>query len=91
MQGLEARTIREISARPIPLVIVCYFMAHLDRVNIGSAALTMNKPLGLDGPGSRARRCPESAPGLAEMHYANLSNTMKIFSNTSNKMTMLNF
>ena len=44
---LEARTIRKVSARLIPFLIVCYFVAYLDRVNVGFAALTMNTELGL--------------------------------------------
>jgi D-galactonate transporter len=44
---LEARTIRKVSARLIPFLIVCYFVAYLDRVNVGFAALTMNADLGL--------------------------------------------
>jgi D-galactonate transporter len=47
MQELETRTIRKVSARLIPFLIVCYFVAYLDRVNVGFAALTMNKDLGL--------------------------------------------
>ncbi|MDO8595743.1 MAG: MFS transporter, partial [Sulfuricaulis sp.] len=44
---LEARTIRKVTARLIPFLIVCYFVAYLDRVNVGFAALTMNQELGL--------------------------------------------
>ena len=44
---VEARTVRQVSARLIPFLIVCYFVAYLDRVNVGFAALTMNKALGL--------------------------------------------
>ena len=44
---LEARTIRKVTARLIPFLIVCYFVAYLDRVNVGFAALTMNQDLGL--------------------------------------------
>ena len=33
--------------RLIPFLILCYFVAYLDRVNAGFAALTMNKDLGL--------------------------------------------
>jgi len=47
MESLEARTIRKVSARLIPFLIICYFIAYLDRVNVGFAALTMNKSLGL--------------------------------------------
>src|SRR6187200_1678456 len=44
---LEARTITKVSARLVPFLITCYFVAYLDRVNVGFAALTMNKDLGL--------------------------------------------
>jgi ACS family tartrate transporter-like MFS transporter len=44
---LEARTIAKVSARLVPFLIVCYFVAYLDRVNVSFAALTMNKDLGL--------------------------------------------
>jgi ACS family tartrate transporter-like MFS transporter len=47
MEALEQRTIAKVSARLIPFLIVCYFVAYLDRVNVGFAALTMNKDLGL--------------------------------------------
>ena len=47
MEDLEARTIRKVSARLIPFLMICYFIAYLDRVNVGFAALTMNKSLGL--------------------------------------------
>ena len=47
MQNLEARTIGKVSRRLIPFLIICYFVAYLDRVNVGFAALTMNKALGL--------------------------------------------
>lgn len=44
---LEVRTIRKVTVRLLPFLIVCYFVAYLDRVNVGFAALTMNKDLGL--------------------------------------------
>ena len=47
MEPLEQRTIAKVSARLVPFLIVCYFVAYLDRVNVGFAALTMNKDLGL--------------------------------------------
>ncbi len=46
-QDVETRTIKKISARLIPYLIVCYLIAYLDRVNVGFAALTMNKALNL--------------------------------------------
>ena len=45
--ALETRTIRKVTSRLIPFLIVCYFVAYLDRVNVGFAALTMNRDLGL--------------------------------------------
>ena len=33
--------------RLVPFLILCYFVAYLDRVNVGFAALTMNKDLGI--------------------------------------------
>ncbi len=44
---LETRTIARVTKRLVPFLIVCYFVAYLDRVNVGFAALTMNKDLGL--------------------------------------------
>ncbi len=44
---LETRTIKAVTMRLVPFLIVCYFVAYLDRVNVGFAALTMNKDLGL--------------------------------------------
>ena len=47
MDQFEARTIAKVSARFLPLLIVCYFIAYLDRVNVSFAALTMKADLGL--------------------------------------------
>ncbi|HEY2434461.1 MAG TPA: MFS transporter [Vicinamibacterales bacterium] len=44
---LERRTIGRVSARLVPFLVACYFVAYLDRVNVGFAALTMNQDLGL--------------------------------------------
>src|SRR6266446_6600033 len=44
MHPVEVRT---IAKRLVPFLIVCYFIAYLDRVNVGFAALTMNQDLGL--------------------------------------------
>ena len=43
---LEARVMRRISFRIVPFIMLLYFIAFIDRVNIGFAALTMNKDLG---------------------------------------------
>ncbi len=45
MDTLEARTMAKVSRRLIPFVIICYFVAYLDRVNLSFAALEMNKDL----------------------------------------------
>ena len=47
MTPLEQRTIAKVTARLVPFLIVCFFVAYLDRVNVSFAALTMNKDLGL--------------------------------------------
>src|SRR6195952_5361892 len=47
MHAVEIRTIAEGSKRLVPFLIICYFVAYLDRVNVGFAALTMNQDLGL--------------------------------------------
>ncbi|MEX3964541.1 MFS transporter [Paraburkholderia sp. EG286B] len=44
---LETRTMARVMARLVPFLIVCYFVAYLDRVNVGFAALQMNKALDL--------------------------------------------
>src|SRR5512141_983518 len=42
---VETSTIRAISWRLIPFLVLAYFLAYLDRVNLGFAALTMNAEL----------------------------------------------
>ncbi|MGY4368271.1 MFS family permease [Bradyrhizobium sp. LB1.3] len=42
---IEASTIRAISWRLIPFLVLAYFFSYLDRVNLGFAALTMNAEL----------------------------------------------
>jgi ACS family tartrate transporter-like MFS transporter len=44
---LETRVLRKVTLRIVPFVMLLYFIAFIDRVNIGFAALTMNKDLGL--------------------------------------------
>jgi MFS transporter, ACS family, tartrate transporter len=45
--AIEARTIHKLRMRIIPFVFVLYVIAFLDRINIGFAALTMNKELAI--------------------------------------------
>jgi MFS family permease len=47
MTSVEQRTIAKVSARLVPFLVLCYFVAYLDRVNVSFAALTMNADLGI--------------------------------------------
>src|SRR5215471_21737265 len=44
---LEHRTILKVKWRLIPFLTLLYFIAFLDRINVGFAALTMNREVGL--------------------------------------------
>jgi len=46
MDQLEQQTMRKVGRRLIPFLMLCYFFCFLDRVNVGFAALQMNKDLG---------------------------------------------
>jgi ACS family tartrate transporter-like MFS transporter len=43
---IGARTMRKVSLRIVPFIMLLYFIAFIDRVNIGFASLSMNKDLG---------------------------------------------
>ena len=45
----EARVFKKVRGRLVPILMLCYFVAFLDRVNVGFAALEMNRDLGF-GP-----------------------------------------
>ena len=45
--SVEKTTMRRVTLRLLPFLMICYFFALLDRVNVGFAALQMNKDLGL--------------------------------------------
>ena len=47
MTSIEWETMRKVYLRLLPFCFLLYFICYLDRVNIGFAALTMNKDLGL--------------------------------------------
>jgi ACS family tartrate transporter-like MFS transporter len=47
MAEIESITIRKVMWRLMPFLFVCYFVAYLDRVNVGFAKLQMNAALGL--------------------------------------------
>src|SRR4051812_9961642 len=44
---LEARTMARVTRRLVPFLIICYFAAYLDRVNVSFAKLSMNTDLGI--------------------------------------------
>lgn len=48
MEPLERSTIGKVMVRLVPFLCFCYFIAYVDRVNVGFAALQMNEALGLD-------------------------------------------
>ncbi|WP_250499123.1 MFS transporter [Caballeronia sp. GAWG1-5s-s] len=43
------RTLAKAFRRILPFIFLCYVVSYLDRTNVGFAALTMNKDLGLTG------------------------------------------
>jgi MFS transporter, ACS family, tartrate transporter len=47
VQPGEARTVQKLRRRIIPFVLLLYVISFLDRINIGFAALTMNKELAI--------------------------------------------
>ena len=47
MDTLERRTMRKVYLRILPFTFALYLVCYLDRANIGFAALTMNRDLGL--------------------------------------------
>ncbi len=44
---IERSTVTKVIRRIIPFLIFCYFVSYLDRINVGMAAITMNKSIGL--------------------------------------------
>ena len=44
---LETRVVRKMQLRILPFAMLLYFVSFLDRVNVGFAALSMNKTIGL--------------------------------------------
>jgi Sugar phosphate permease len=45
--SIGTKTIRKVRIRIIPFIFLLYIIAYLDRINIGFAALTMNKELAI--------------------------------------------
>ena len=45
---VEQLAMRKVYLRVLPFAVLTYFFCYLDRINVGFAALTMNRDLGLD-------------------------------------------
>ena len=45
--AIERQTMKKVYLRLLPFCFLLYFICYLDRVNVGFAALTMNKDIGL--------------------------------------------
>ncbi|MEM5461736.1 MFS transporter [Paraburkholderia phytofirmans] len=45
MLEVESRTMRKVTRRFLPLLVICFVISFLDRVNVGFAALTMSADL----------------------------------------------
>jgi ACS family tartrate transporter-like MFS transporter len=43
---IEQRTMVKVAWRIVPLIVLIYFVAYIDRTNVGFAAISMNKDLG---------------------------------------------
>jgi len=48
MDDIERRTMGKVTWRLVPFLMFCYFIAYLDRVNVGFAGGPMSKDLGLN-------------------------------------------
>src|SRR5262249_23779276 len=46
--SVEAITMRRVSWRLMPFLLLAYLICYIDRVNVGFAALQMNKAVGID-------------------------------------------
>ena len=44
---IERRTVKKVAWRLLPLIVVIYFVAYIDRTNVGFAAFGMTRDLGL--------------------------------------------
>ena len=48
VRTVEQSAMRKVYLRILPFAVLTYFFCYLDRINVGFAALTMNKDIGLD-------------------------------------------
>jgi sugar phosphate permease len=44
---LERMTMRRVALRIVPFLMLCFVVNFIDRINVGMAALTMNRDIGL--------------------------------------------
>lgn len=47
MEEMKQRVFTKVTWRLIPFLVLCYLLNYIDRVNLGFAALEMNRDLGL--------------------------------------------
>jgi MFS family permease len=47
MKAIERRTMARVTRRLVPFLMLCYFIAYLDRVNVGFGGASMSRDLGL--------------------------------------------
>src|ERR1700745_1038012 len=47
-QSIETSTMRRVSWRLMPFLLLAYLICYINRVNVGFAALQMNKAVGID-------------------------------------------
>jgi ACS family tartrate transporter-like MFS transporter len=47
-KALETETMRRVSWRLMPFLLLAYLLCYIDRVNVGFASLQMNKAVGID-------------------------------------------
>jgi len=59
IRTVEQTTMRKVYLRVLPIAAVSYFFCYLDRINVGFAALTMNKDLNGRFRGKRTRADPQ--------------------------------
>ena len=46
--AIELTTTSKVTRRFVAFLVICYFVAYLDRVNVGFAKLTMDADLGIE-------------------------------------------
>jgi sugar phosphate permease len=66
---VEKRTMRKIMMRIVPFLMISYFLAYLDRINIGFAALEMNQNIGIFQAQSMAGRPASSSSHMSPLRF----------------------